>query len=95
MAVQVGPGSDIGSSTNGIPATTKATLNITTYEELLGYVQDLVKIMEEIYELGILKGTIKQYEFQMENKDDDEDDSDIAEETDTADESDCIIPSTQ
>lgn len=48
----------------GVPALgvgQKRNLKVCTYEELHGYILDMIKILEEVYELGIMKGTVKQY----------------------------------
>lgn len=47
-----------------IPATTvgeKKGLQLFTYQELHAYILELTRILEEVYEMGVMKGTIKQY----------------------------------
>ena len=39
----------------------KRSLNISTYVELHEYIQQLVRMLEEVFELGILKGSAKKY----------------------------------
>ena len=49
----------------GIPVLgvgTKRQLKITTYIELHSFIEQLVKILEEIFEMGILKGTAKRFD---------------------------------
>lgn len=48
----------------GIPATevgVKKTLKVFTYQELHIYITELVKVLEEVYELGVMKGTIQKF----------------------------------
>ena len=42
----------------------KRLLKISTYEELHCFVRELVTILEEVYELGILKGTAKRHKVE-------------------------------
>lgn len=54
-------GSDI--DYEGIPALgvgQRKTLKVTTYIELHSFIIEITKIFEEIFEMGILKGTAKQ-----------------------------------
>ena len=44
----------------------KRRLTVTTYVELHDFVRELVKILEEVFELGILKGSAKKHRI-MEN----------------------------
>ena len=43
----------------------RRVLKITTYEELHVHVKELVSILEEVYEVGILKGTASQARYRM------------------------------
>ena len=36
-------------------------IKVTTYIELHGFIEQFVKILEEVFEMGILKGTSKRF----------------------------------
>jgi hypothetical protein len=50
----------------------KRSLQISTYVELHQYIQELTRILEEVFEMGIMKGTAKRYENTINFLDDDE-----------------------
>jgi hypothetical protein len=39
----------------------KRNLKVCTYEELHVFIIDIIKVLEEVYELGVRNGTIKEY----------------------------------
>ena len=39
----------------------KKSLNIKTYIELHRYIEEITKVLEEVFELGIMKGTAKRF----------------------------------
>ena len=39
----------------------KRSLSISTYVELHEYIQQLVRMLEEVFELGVLKGSAQKY----------------------------------
>lgn len=46
----------------------KRLLKVNTYAELHSYVHNIVKLLEEVYEMGIFKGTLQQYSKQHQTK---------------------------
>ena len=42
----------------------RRSLTITTYQELHCFVEQLVAILEEVFEMGITKGTAKRYHLE-------------------------------
>ena len=49
-----------------------SVLRISTYEELHSFVEQLVKILETVFELGIMKRTPRRYKMARRAPDDDE-----------------------
>ena len=50
----------------------KRSLKITTYVELHYYILEIMKIIEEVYELGIMKGSAKKFHIVPDDCSDDE-----------------------
>lgn len=48
----------------------KRQLKISTYEELHLFVVELVKILETIFELGVMRGTASRYKMAKRSSDD-------------------------
>ena len=70
MNVSSGSSSNESIDFEGIPATdvgTKKTLKVCTYQELHVYVNELIKVLEEVYEMGIMKGTIQKFNNSQED----------------------------
>ena len=42
----------------------KRIIKISTYEELHSYIVELMRVLEEVFELGIMKGTAKRYKME-------------------------------
>lgn len=50
----------------------KKILKVKTYEELHTMIMELVRIIEEVYELGIMKGTAKKFHVFEENSEEEQ-----------------------